>query len=310
MSTYNGEQFVKEQMDSILNQSYKNIEIVVRDDGSKDSTVQIVKEYQKKYKNIKVITQKNKGVNQARVTGFKNANGEYIAWVDSDDFVENNMYEKMLNLAYKNNSDVVICNYNFYPSSVKVKDKWFKEYKGIIDWKFILKNTIQCNKIVKKELLDKVDINNLFLTVGEGCYSIVLINAKKIATINECLYNYRVGHSSLSSNFKNIEWYQKTVNRALNKFEYVKNNNYSIDWQEFFYYVYLRYVLILMLISALNDKKNTYLETRQILKQQKFFGTKYYRYLLEDYSKLKIFVLKNICIKNYIFCRIVTKIVL
>lgn len=61
MSTYNGEKFVKSQMDSILNQTYKNIEIIVRDDGSKDSTIEIVKEYQKKHKNIKLFEGENLG---------------------------------------------------------------------------------------------------------------------------------------------------------------------------------------------------------------------------------------------------------
>ncbi len=307
---YNAEKYLDDCLDSVVNQTYPNIEIICVNDGSTDNSPVILKQYEKKYDNIKVIEQENKGVNGARITGYQNANGIYIAWVDADDFVEPTMYEEMINIAILKNYDVVSCNYNFYPKETAKKVKWFREYKEVIDWKFVSKNTIQWNKIVKKELLDKLDIIQLFSTVGEGCYSIVLINAKSVYTINKCLYNYRVGHTSLSTNYHNIKWYQDTVERSYYKTEHFKNHNYSEEWQNFFAYTYLQHILHLLIVAAYNNKRNLYLQTRKQLKCEKLFSKKYEKYLRYNFSKIKLFVLQNIFMKNYFLSVVILKIVL
>lgn len=97
MSTYNGEQFLKEQMDSILNQTYKNIEIVVRDDGSKDSTIQIIKEYQKKNKNIKLYEGQNLGFIKSFFELLKLVEADYYAYADQDDIWIENKIELAVN---------------------------------------------------------------------------------------------------------------------------------------------------------------------------------------------------------------------
>lgn len=307
---YNKEKYLKQCLDSLVFQTYSNIEIVCVNDGSTDDSLMILQKYAKKYKNIKVINQENKGVNGARITGYNNATGKYIAWVDADDFVEIEMYEKMYNLAENDNADIVICNYNFYPKTIQTKNKWYKPFTGKIEWKFILKNTIQCNKIVKKDLLEKIDIINLFSEFGEGCYSLALINAKSIATTDECLYNYRVGHKSLSTNYNNIEWYRVTAERALRKAKYIHEKQYSDEWQTFFYYVYLRYVLILMLVAAYNNRKDIYQNTKKILQKNDFFSKKYSVFYKEDFSMMKMFVIKNVCYRSYLCANIITKFVL
>ena len=97
MSTYNGEEFVAEQMDSILNQTYKNIEIVVRDDGSKDSTTKIIKEYQKKYKNIKLYEGENLGFIKSFFELLKLVEADYYAYADQDDIWIENKIELAVN---------------------------------------------------------------------------------------------------------------------------------------------------------------------------------------------------------------------
>lgn len=305
---YNKEEHLRQCLNSVVNQTFNDIEIVCVNDGSTDASLDILNEYSKKYSNIIIINQKNKGVNGARITGYENSTGDYIAWVDADDFIEINMYEKMYKLASQNDADVVICNYNFYPKHIKTKEKWYKPYTGKLDWKFLLYNTIQWNKIVKRSLLNKLDIVELFSKVGEGCYSLVLINANSITTTDECLYNYRVGHSSLSTNFNNIEWYKATVNRALCKYKYVKKKKYDLEWQKFFKYIYLRYVLILLLISAFNNNMQLYLENKKTLKENNFFDGCYDEYLIEDFSRIKLFVFKNIFSKSFALTKLATKI--
>lgn len=305
---YNAGKYLRKCLDSLINQTLKEIQIVCVNDGSTDDSLTILKEYSKKYSNIKVISQNNKGVIEARIKCFNNADAEYIGWVDADDFVEVTMFEKMYNAAKKEDSDVVICNYNFYPQRVINKSKWFREYKGKVDWEFISFNTIQWNKIVKRSLLERLEIADLFKNIGEGCYSIVLINANGVSTINECLYNYRVGHESLSSNFKNIDWYKKTIHRAKIKEEYIDKHNYDDYWKEFFHFVYLYYCLIHLIVSAYSENYEEYKSSKKILKKEKMFSKKNLYYLKNYFSYMKIIYLKYIGINSYLLLKLSTKI--
>ena len=306
---YNADKYLRECLDSITNQTLDDIEIICVNDGSKDKSLEIIKEYKNKFKNIIIIDQKNSGVIAARIAGYKAATGEYIGWVDADDFIDKKMFEKLYKSAKKCNADVAYCNYNFYPKEVVNKQKWFNEYSGKVTWNFIMNNTIQWNKIVKKELLDKLDITKLFETIGEGCYGIVLINAKSIISIDECLYNYRVGHASLSSGFKNIKWYKTVVERSLNMLSYVKDNNYDNEWINFYEYRYLYYNLILMIVSAYSNNKKTYIDSKKILVDKKMFSNKYKEYLTKSFSKFKLFFIK-LGFRSYLLMKIMSKIVL
>ena len=209
---YNKGKFLRECLDSVFNQTLDSIQVVIVDDGSTDNSPQIIDEYKKIHKNLKVITQSNKGVIAARIAGYENAVGDYIGWVDADDFIEKTMYEKLFKNALKSDADVSICNYAFYPFKPSKKSIWYTPYTGVVDYKFLLKSTTQCNKIVKKELLDRVNIVDLFNKIGESCYTMVILNTNKIVTNDETLYYYRVGHESLSTNYKNYQWYERKYN--------------------------------------------------------------------------------------------------
>lgn len=104
---YNVEKYLDKCVNSLLNQTIKNIEIILVDDGTPDNSGKIADEYERKYDNIKVIHQKNSGLGPARNTGIENATGQYIGFVDSDDWVEKSMYERLLNKAKENNADIV-----------------------------------------------------------------------------------------------------------------------------------------------------------------------------------------------------------
>ena len=100
---YNVENYLEECVNSILNQTYENLEIILVDDGSTDNCPQICDDWAKKDKRIKVIHKANGGVSSARNVGLDNATGEYIGFVDSDDYIDITMYEKMLKLLKKEN---------------------------------------------------------------------------------------------------------------------------------------------------------------------------------------------------------------
>ena len=103
---YNVEQYLVRCVDSILNQSYRNLEVIIVDDGSTDNTLAVAKVLEKKDKRVKVIHQVNKGLSEARNTGIKNATGEFIGFVDADDFIEKGMVHGLLKNIKENNADV------------------------------------------------------------------------------------------------------------------------------------------------------------------------------------------------------------
>lgn len=107
---YNVENYLKRCIDSVVNQSLRNIEIILIDDGSLDSSSKICDEYKVLDERITVIHKQNEGLGMARNTGIDIASGKYIAFVDSDDYIESNMYELLYNKAIISNSDVVFCN--------------------------------------------------------------------------------------------------------------------------------------------------------------------------------------------------------
>lgn len=107
---YQVEKYLRKCLDSVLNQTYKNLEIILIDDGSKDNSSQICEEYKKKDTRIKVIHKNNEGTAEARNDGLKIATGKYIGFVDSDDYIKSDMYQILHENMIKTNADISICN--------------------------------------------------------------------------------------------------------------------------------------------------------------------------------------------------------
>ena len=125
---YNMEKYLAHCMDTILNQTYRNLEIILVDDGSTDMSVQMCDDYAKTDSRVKVIHKINGGLSDARNAGLKIATGEYIGYVDSDDWIEYDMYEKMYNACLENEAQVAVCRYsceedNIYITGLKDGNK-------------------------------------------------------------------------------------------------------------------------------------------------------------------------------------------
>ena len=103
---YNAGEYLRKCLDSIISQTYQNLEIIVINDGSKDNSIDIIKEYLKKDNRILFIDQANKGLPATRKVGVENAKGEYIAFVDQDDYIENNAYDVCMKNIFDN--DILI----------------------------------------------------------------------------------------------------------------------------------------------------------------------------------------------------------
>lgn len=109
---YNIEKYIAKCLDSIISQTYENLEIIVVDDGSKDDTGVIIDEYAKKNARIKIIHQENRGLSGARNSALKIAAGEYIGYVDGDDSIVSDMYEKMIRACLENKAELAVCGYD------------------------------------------------------------------------------------------------------------------------------------------------------------------------------------------------------
>lgn len=197
--TYNREKYVKKCLESILNQTLKDIEIIIVDDGSQDNTKEIVNSY--KDKRIKYIYKNNTGIGDTRNKGISLSRGEYIAFVDIDDYIDELMLEKMYKKANKDDLDIVICNYIEINEETKQEKKYnllsfentsLKKLPNIIN----KTNLGPCNKIFKKELF----MNELFPTdiKYEDMALIIKLytKANKIGKIDEYLSFFTIHEKS------------------------------------------------------------------------------------------------------------------
>ena len=116
---YNMEKRLNKCLDSLINQTYKNIEIIVVNDGSMDHSLDIIREYQAKDSRINVINQRNMGISEARNNGLAIATGDYLCFADSDDYVELDMIEELVNKITTDKSDIVVCDYYMFDDQTR-----------------------------------------------------------------------------------------------------------------------------------------------------------------------------------------------
>ena len=108
---YNAEPFLKEAMESVLNQTFKNFEVLCVNDGSKDNSLEILNDFASKDQRVRIFDKPNGGCGSARNMGLDNVRGEYIYFFDPDDYIDSNTFEKLYDNAISNDSDLVICNF-------------------------------------------------------------------------------------------------------------------------------------------------------------------------------------------------------
>ena len=157
---YNIEDYIGRCLDSIISQTYKNLEIIVVDDGSRDHTGEILDNYAKKDRRIKVIHKENGGVSSARNKGIEAAEGDYIGFIDGDDLIESEMYKTLVDLLEEENADIAHCGYqmvfpdrvDYYHNTGKKKIQTTEEgLKDLLSGEMIEPGLV--NKLYKKELI-------------------------------------------------------------------------------------------------------------------------------------------------------------
>lgn len=201
---YNSEKYIHRCLDSILNQTYTDLEIVLVNDGSTDRSLSILEAYAVKDTRIKVVSQENQGVAAARNIGLDNATGDYILYVDSDDWIEKNMVERMVELSA--NVDIVFCGNDAATSSiirdksVDIKIKNWNHEKIISEFiKHKMISGMLWNKLIKRSLTEGCRFNPK-TGYGEDAEFLwqVLQHTKFMCVTNEILYHHVPDSKSIS----------------------------------------------------------------------------------------------------------------
>lgn len=251
---YNVEKFLDKLILSLIQQLYKNIEIILVDDGSSDASGSICDKYAGKDKRIKVIHKPNGGVSSARNRGMDAVSGEYVVFVDGDDWLELDCIEYFVALIIETNTDMAISDKNFTTrdSVQTVKDAyeiWNAEktvaaflYPGI---------TIGCwNKIYKTEFLKANNIRFTMYKSGEGMHFIVTAAqyAKKIGVGHRKVYNYRLDNENSAVTKPNLDialYAQKSIN-AISSELMVKTPKVinAINWHKWMNMGFIQYEII------------------------------------------------------------------
>ncbi len=213
---YNVEKYIKRCIESIINQTYSNIEIILVDDGSPDNCGKICDEYVLKDKRIKVIHKKNGGLSSARNAGLEIALGKYISFIDSDDYISSYFIEKLYKTCKDKNCEITLCEYERVYSEIK-KENTIEKKDSIIevyDTKQMLNKlystdylitTVAWNKLYKRDILKNIRYPDGRLHEDEATTYKILYNAKKVAIIREKLYYYYYDENSIMNKKFNIK---------------------------------------------------------------------------------------------------------
>ncbi len=206
---YNTEKYLSECLESIVNQSYKNLEIILIDDGSTDKSPFICDEYSKQDSRIKVIHKKNEGVAVARNTGISIAQGDFLAFVDSDDILNLKMFEKLMNNLVNNDADISICDFSSIltdkdnPDCISNQIYSFDSHTALkhlyIDKDFCFVSF--CGKIFPRNFFDNIIIPSFACAEDNYILYKLLYKAEKVVFDKSSLYIRRIRENSATQTF-------------------------------------------------------------------------------------------------------------
>lgn len=293
---YNVEKYLTKCIESIINQTYENLEIILVDDGSPDNCPIICDEYAKRDSRVKVIHKKNGGLSDARNAGLDIATGEYIMFIDSDDFVEIDMMESMMNNMIDNNVDLVVCNIKYiYDNSEKVKynqkDKVLDKYEAMQEYiKDGIVQAVAWNKLYKRNL-----INGMRYKVGK-INEDEFFTYKIVDRINKIYYNSKPFYNYVQRNTSIMGLYSikrlDAVEASYERLNFIKERYpelYVEEKKNFINLCIFNYEMILKNINIDYDKNGRNI-LKDYIKKIRFKNKELSTYCLKD--KIKIIMSK------------------
>lgn len=239
---YNVEKYLEKCINSLLSQTLEDIQIILVNDGSKDNSGNIAREYEKNNKNrIIYVEKENGGLSDARNYGLKYATGDFIAFLDSDDYIEKNAYEEMYNKAIEENADYVECDFIWeFPNKIRVDKQYpYKNKKEMISFVRV----VAWNKLIKRQLITD---NNLEFPKGLR-YEDVEFTYKLIPFINKFAYVDKpfIHYVQREGSIVNVQ-NERTAEIFTvldNVIEFYKKNNIYEEYRDELEYNYARYLL-------------------------------------------------------------------
>lgn len=287
---YNVEEYLSECLDSVLSQTYKNLEIIIVNDGSPDNSQKIINEYKKKDKRIISLIKENGGISSARNYGMKRAKGDYLFFLDSDDYISDDFLENLISIS--ESGCLTVHNYYFKPGKYKV-DEFTREY---LYGSFFN----GCTRF----LFDKNSTTHLFdesaiLMEDSRFLMDELFNYLYVKTVNKGFYYYRKNPNSLTRKKNEVFTLSKNYLDSLDYMENVcKENQFYFDKKKFYH---RKIVIIYGNIhkeTNLKDLKNSLNKLKELKLDYKDF-----KFL----DKIKLLIIKNKYLNNFIYLRQIIK---
>ncbi|MDD4036126.1 MAG: glycosyltransferase [Bacilli bacterium] len=301
---YNGEKFIERCLDSILNQSFDDFEIIAINDGSTDNSRKIIEKYVKEYPlKVSCYNQKNKGQSVARNRGLDLAQGKYITFIDSDDWIDGKMFEHMYLRAINSDADIITCDYVIaYPGNVEVIRKGTVDFADDPIKNFIMSVPGPCAKLYKSKLWEnqRFPVNIIY----EDFALIPLIGAiaKKIVNIDKAYYYYyQRENSTINQKGFNPKYYDifEAADYLYNGFQSSKYFDQYIDEVEFLVINQFLYNASIRFLPYKNKRKNIKKIVSYINEKfPKWSENKYYNNKMAKYEKVNCFLIS----KNLITC--------
>ncbi len=311
---YGVEKYIDKCLNSLVKQSLKEIEIIVVNDGTKDNSQKIIDKYVKKYPDkIKSYIKENGGQGSARNYGLKKATGEYIGYVDSDDFVEKDMYKKLYNKAKENNYDIVVCgNYNVSEDyQNKNIDAFINNYNTDLENIFFGKMAVW-NKIYKRDILiknklefkEKVWYEDLAFTLK------AIMNSNTFAFIDEPLYDYLIREGSTMNN-SNVQRNLEILDAFNDILSYIKHNKKE-EYFSKIEFLAIDHIYISAIVRVLKAEADDKVKRETINKLIDYMNKKFPNYKNNKYintlSKNRKIIYKLINIKMYGLINLIFKV--
>lgn len=234
VAAYNVEKYIEKCLASLVNQTYKNLKILVVNDGSTDNTKQIIEKYEKEYENLKLLNKENGGLSSARNFGLKNTKTKYVTFVDGDDYLELNTYELIMKKIEEEKTDLGIFNFKKVYSQKIINSKLDEKIYNKNFLKYLFSKSTEAdivvwNKIFKTDIILKNQIyfENRAYFEDTGFIFRYLYFVKKVSLVELPLYNYIQRENSITKKFNPI-----IINSCENTYKiikefYIENNKYE-----------------------------------------------------------------------------------
>jgi len=220
------------------------------------------------------------------------------------------MYEELYREVQDFGADYVYCDYEFYPHKVASKEKWFKPYRGVVDWMYIERNTQAWNTLTSRKLLDEIDIIDLYKKFGEYSWIAVLLNAKNTRVLEKSLYFYQVGHNTMSGgSFEGkTEKFYLQVRKARGLKKLIVGTPYEESLKDYFDYRVIYTLIQLAIVSSVNDDRDKYNYAKRGLRKMRYLRNPLTKTILDhNHGKLKSLVMRYGIPSSYTIARIISK---